>query len=262
MKHQHKFLSVTLVVLLVLSLMGCGPLAPNTAGPTTAATTPTVATTAPSTQATTAETTVATTPATTPSTEPSKAAEDGAYLVRIPWHGISILSEPVYDASLVQTIDPGTYTIVEETTDYEGNLWGKLKSGLGWIDLSQINAYHENTPPMIANYASKDLLDGGNYHHCVADTSQFAVKVVFYPTEKLTNVALYSMILTETLQRDEEVFSIDELSPDKPFVAEIDFPGDMSMYEITFTDADGKECTYRIGISGRNGTLEFHQVSP
>ena len=29
----------------------------------------------------------------------------------------------------------GTYTIVEEALDDNGNLWGKLKSGLGWIPL-------------------------------------------------------------------------------------------------------------------------------
>ena len=70
------------------------------------------------------------------------------------------------------------------------------------------------------------------------------------------------MALIENLARDQALHTIAELTPDKPFVAEISFPGDMSMYEITFTDADGKVCTYRLGMSGRNGTLMFYEVNP
>lgn len=259
MKHQHKFAFIVICALLVLSLMGCGPLAPDTVDPTVATTVPTLATNAPTTPPATTETTIATTPA----TDPSKPADDGSYVIRIPWRGISVLSDPVYDAEFVCSIDePGAYTIVEETQDFEGNLWGKLKSGLGWVNVTQINAYHENTPPMLANYASDELLNSGNYHHCIVDTSQYAVKIAFYPTEKLTDVTFYSMVLTENLERDRQWFSGTELTPDIPFVAQVAFPGDMSMYEITFTDADGNNCIYRIGISGRNGTIEFHEVNP
>ena len=262
MKHQYKFVFIAFCTLLVLSLIGCGPLMPNSTEPqqTTAATTTatTVATVAEQTDGTIPESNVSTT---APTTTPDTPADDGSYLVRIPWNGISIFSEPIYDAAIVQVIEPGTYTIVEETTDFEGNLWGKLKSGLGWLDLTQINAYHENTPPVIANYASEALLASGNYHHFVTDTYPFIYKIVFYPTEKLSNVTLYSMILTETMERDETLFTIDQLSPDCPFVAEIPFPGDMSTYEICFTDASGNLCTYRLGLSGRNGTIMFFPVN-
>ena len=266
MKQHHKFTFVALVALLVLSFAGCGELNAISADPTTASTAPTTVTEAPSTQITvpSTEATAPTTPTTEPSapTTPTAPTEgDLSYLVQIPWKGISILSEPIYDAQLVRTIEPGTYTIVEETTDEEGNLWGKLKSGLGWIDLTQIKAYQENTPPMIANHADPALLDSENYHHYIADTSPYAVKVAFYSTEKLTNIKLYSMTLVETLERDKELCSLVELTPDKPFVAELSFPGDMSMFEISFTDANGKTCIYRLGISGRNGTIMFYAVN-
>ncbi len=43
---------------------------------------------------------------------------------------------PGYDTGKVGTVEKATaYTIVAEERDAEGNLWGKLKSGAGWIDL-------------------------------------------------------------------------------------------------------------------------------
>ena len=39
-----------------------------------------------------------------------------------------------------ENIPSGTYTIVEEATDEAGKLWGKLKSGVGWICVSDISA--------------------------------------------------------------------------------------------------------------------------
>ena len=35
----------------------------------------------------------------------------------------------------------GTFTIVEEATDTDGNKWGKLKSGLGWVNISLLGSY-------------------------------------------------------------------------------------------------------------------------
>lgn len=48
-----------------------------------------------------------------------------------------IYSGPGYQFDLVMTLDEqGVYTIVEECYDYStDSTWGKLKSGVGWIDL-------------------------------------------------------------------------------------------------------------------------------
>lgn len=48
-----------------------------------------------------------------------------------------IYSEPSYSSNYVGTVQyAGYYTIVAEAWDNNGNVWGKLKSGSGWIDIS------------------------------------------------------------------------------------------------------------------------------
>ncbi len=48
-----------------------------------------------------------------------------------------IYSEPSYSSDYVGTVQyAGYYTIVAEAWDNAGNVWGKLKSGAGWVDIS------------------------------------------------------------------------------------------------------------------------------
>ena len=170
----------------------------------------------------------------------------------------SIFAGPGSTYSWVGTTEePGTFTITNEVRDETGNLWGRLKSGKGWINLTQVKETAKSTLLISANYADKALLDGGNYHHCIADDSEYMVQVAFRAYEKLTNISLFEIIITEEADLEEEVFSLSEMDRKKPLVADLGFPGDMSMYGIRFTDKNGKEYTYAVAISGRDGSLEL-----
>ena len=58
------------------------------------------------------------------------------YKVRITATDLRIRQGPNTDATIVQkAIAPGVYTIVSEATGKGATLWGKLKSGLGWVSL-------------------------------------------------------------------------------------------------------------------------------
>lgn len=58
------------------------------------------------------------------------------YKVRITATDLHIRQSPSTDAAIVQkAIAPGVYTIVSEATGKGATLWGKLKSGLGWVSL-------------------------------------------------------------------------------------------------------------------------------
>lgn len=57
------------------------------------------------------------------------------YLVRVITLGVTIRSGAGVNTKKCGTINPGVYTIVEEKTDKNGVVWGKLKSGVGWICL-------------------------------------------------------------------------------------------------------------------------------
>ena len=166
----------------------------------------------------------------------------------------SIFDGPSYDANYVGVVEEaGIYTIVEEVTDDEGNLWGKLKSGRGWVDLTDIRTFNW---PVSANFADEKLLESGNYHFFADDKNDYVVDVAFRAYEVLSFVTVYPLELTDDgLVSGEAVLYLEEFTPDKPMVVELSFPGDMSQYAIEFTTDQGAETYFRVYISGRNGTL-------
>ena len=185
------------------------------------------------------------------------------YLQKVAFADQSIFDGPGYDYVFAGTVElAGTYTIVEERWDEEGNLWGKLKSGAGWIDLTDVR-HREDFPMSIsANFADDLLLQSGNFHHCVADTSSYAVQIAFRAHETLRDVTLYAMELTEDLERAEELFHLSTLEPDIPLVADLGFPGDMTTYSIGFTDESDAQRYFCVAISGRNGVLTVWEDTP
>lgn len=67
--------------------------------------------------------------------EPSPATFS-PYLVKVTATVLNIRSKPTTDSSVVGKItDKGVYTIVDEAEGKGAPLWGKLKSGAGWISL-------------------------------------------------------------------------------------------------------------------------------
>lgn len=62
------------------------------------------------------------------------------YLLTIATNNHNIYTQPTYNSSVVRGIEKGIFTIVEEQHDTLGNLWGRLKSGLGWVCVTDINA--------------------------------------------------------------------------------------------------------------------------
>lgn len=255
MKRVYSFI---LMLVFLLSLLGCA----NTkeANRTPAQTQPpAVATESAAEKAETEETTPeeitldATTPEETiPATQPPT---ETSYLQKVTRADQSIFDGPGYDYIFVGTVEvAGTYTIMEEVEDAEGNLWGRLKSGVGWIDLTDVRS--DAHRPVTANYADQTLLSSGKYHHCAAYPVENAVQIALRATEALRDVTFYSMEFAgDDYQAAELLYSIDEMQPDMPLVIDVEFPGDMTMYGLHFTDSNGAAHTCCIYISGRNGAL-------
>lgn len=218
----------------------------------------------------------ATQPPTTPQTEiPTEAPTEMAteepaqppaavpYLQKVSFADQSIYAGPGYDYVFAGTVkEAGTYTIVEETRDADDTLWGKLKSGAGWINLTEVRQRLETPEALSANYADDLLLESGDFHHCIADPSDFAVQVAFRAHEPLTDVTLFAMEFTETMELAEELYSLPNLDPGRPLVANLGFPGDITSYAIRFSDSSGTVNCWGISISGRNGALELWNYEP
>lgn len=260
------------VLFLVSFLAGCGPKpvqpepsmpAPE-AFPTTEATEPSSPT--PETEATPApsaapETTQAPTtePVATeaPATEP-EAASTVPYTLSL--HGfVSIFDSPSYDGIYVQAVgQDGVYTIVEEQADGEGNLWGKLKSGVGWVCLTELDA----ELPVSAGLADTAILQDPHLI-VIVDDSEFMEYLVFRANETLTDVRLTSLLpdvggYTEDCTYD----TFPQLTPEKPLVAEVVFYGDFTTYGLSFTDESGTQRHFALYISGRNGAPVLQEYTP
>ncbi len=176
------------------------------------------------------------------------------YTWKIPaW--VSIFDGPGYDYAYKKPVGrDGVYTIVEEQPDMEGNLWGRLKSGAGWVDLTYLE--YAKTLPVIVSFADDELLESGEYIFRRADASEYSVKIAVRANELLQNVCFTSQMLGEAFwETDEILYSAKYMQTWRPLVIEVTFWGDMTTFGFDFTDANGTEHHYLINISGRNGSL-------
>ena len=172
------------------------------------------------------------------------------YTLRIEDPETMIYAGPAFLSGAVAMVEEaGTYTIVEEAQDRDGNTWGRLKSGAGWICLTE-----PALAPIYADYAAESF---NAYHAYWSDETDYITAIGFTPAEKLTNVrfGLLDWFETESWQMAEELYTMDEIDPDHAFLAQVVFWGDMTTYGISFTDADGAERHFAVSISGKDGSL-------
>lgn len=185
-------------------------------------------------------------------TAPVETTEPAAreYTLRIEDPETMIYAGPAFLSGAVAMVEEtGTYTIVEEAQDRDGNTWGRLKSGAGWICLTE-----PTLAPIYADYAAESF---NAYHAYWSDETDYITAIGFTPAEKLTNVrfGLLDWFETESWQMAEELYTMDEIDPDHAFLAQVVFWGDMTTYGISFTDADGAERHFAVSISGKDGSL-------
>ena len=249
---MRKHIAILTALMIALLLCGCAAAPAETLPPQPTATPETEAAAQIPTEIPTepaAPTEVPTEVATEKSTEPAVLP----YLQKVTFPDQSIFSGPGYDYAYVGTVrEAGTYTIVEEAWDAEDNRWGRLKSGAGWIDLTEVRLRLEFPEPISVSY-TEDSMPGSDYHHYVGCAEEYAVSLVFRAHEELTDLRLYSMTFNETMELHEELFTLSRLGPEKPLVAKLDFPGDMTTFAILFTDSAGNDRYFTVYLSGRNG---------
>ena len=252
---MRRILLITIAILLAFACFGCTLVQqekqPAPTVPTEIDTPePTVAPTEPTTAAPTTE------PPTTapPATEPPSPKN----LQQVKWVGTYIFGEPSYDGQVVQPLPVGTYTIVSERKDAEGNLWGKLKSGLGWIDLTAVRKF--NAPVAVAE-ASKALLNSGRYTEHVDATGEYAIPVAIQACEKLTDISIYRCAFGDVeMVPSEKVTGYAQMNRGDVLVLWVEFPGDFSAFEISFRDSHGNTCRYQFAGNGRNSTIDAYPM--
>lgn len=174
-----------------------------------------------------------------------------------------IFSGPSYDEFCVGTVrKAGVYTIVEEVDDGEGHLWGRLKSGAGWIDLTHVRSEEIAAWPVSAAFAA-DCPPKNACHAFWMAADDTVSWLAFRASEPLTDVRLVEWDMTEADYADAQIlYTLPDLTADTPLLTGVVFYGDMTTYGLTFTDAAGQTRSFAVSISGRNGMLILEEVLP
>ncbi len=195
------------------------------------------------------------TPEGTPAPTP---AEGYIEVLRNPAQGI--YEGPSYDYSKVGIVLQATgYTIMEEAADDEGNLWGRLKSGIGWIDLTSARAF-EGTPPLLtANFADMNRVGSSYREFYPLEDSEYSVLTDIRVTAPVTDIELV-MLEPFDCTVTESYGGIEGLDTMEPLLSKLIFWGDFTTYGISLTDEQGNERLFAITMSGRNGELVVYEV--
>lgn len=183
-------------------------------------------------------------------------AEETPYRQRVTRADEMIFEGPGYDEFCVGTVrEAGVYTIVEEVQDGEGHLWGRLKSGAGWLDLTHVRSAQVAAQPVSAAFAEQCMPAGGFHGYAMAEDDAMTW-LAFRAYQPLSNVRLVNLVLTEEgFAVGESLHTLPEMTPETPLLAGVVFWGDMTTYGLLFTDEAGQERFFAAYISGRNGML-------
>ena len=183
--------------------------------------------------------------------KPSAKNQQIPFLQKIRRIDQGLYSGPGYAYSwLGNMAENGTYTILAEIPDEEGELWGKLKSGNGWVNLTDIRQEGSNIPIVSATVADNRLLKTGNYERYVVDSDEYTQQVAICAHQEIRNVEFYSMDVTEDYEADQLLFSAAKVKSGHFLLVEISFPGDMTTFGVRFTDKNGESYSYLLLESG------------
>ncbi len=270
---MKKRMMVCLLCISLLFLCACGPAAP--VGDNQLQTKPddgTEATTTEATQGTDEDVTQEPStqpqdpteePTEEPTEKPTEPQNEG-YLLRIERPDQSIYAGPGYDYAFAGTVEmKATYTIVAEQKDAYGILWGKLKSGAGWVDLDEVRARNEAYEQVSANYAPDSVVKGEVFRKYLVEDSEYTVMVAVRSYEIVHNVRLSTLMANgENMDDDQLLDTFTEFMPGDIYLIGLTFPGDMTSYCLSYVDVSGVTHYFSISISGRNGSLVFGEFQP
>ena len=180
------------------------------------------------------------------------------YTVKLTDPGMKIYEHPDFQANpgSMDTIgQTGVYTIVEEAIDSAGNLWGKLKSGVGWICLHNAQNF-----PVSARLAEQDTVF--QYHYDCQE-KEYVTSIAMTANEDVYEFRFQKLAWNgDALQTQQELATAELFYKDCVFLGDVVFHGDMTVYGFSFVDQAGNTRYFALSLSGRDGSLECWEYTP
>ena len=198
-----------------------------TTAPTEAPTQPTVPPTEPTTVPTEPEVTQA-------PTEPF--SEKLPYLMEVPAEAC-IFKGASLDAAFNRTVgSDGTFTIVEEVRDTNGQIWGRLKSGAGWVNVTDLFCHGTKAPAVTVSYTGKVMKKSYTYR-AGEKSGEYVTLLTFMPHQRVYNVKV--METHPALDSDKTITTFAELAPGEAVVVGVMLM-DFNDFYISYQDDQGK----------------------
>jgi len=174
------------------------------------------------------------------------------YLIPL-YAGEKIYAGPGYAFGVALTLaEDGTFTIVAQEWDSANNLWGKLKSGAGWVFIRSESAIMASSP-ILADFATEELIAKGPYEYILIDQTENATELAICANEPLTDLCFFESVHDGDACTHNPLYTMPELTVEKPIVAAVAFYGSNTTYGLSFTDASGVKRCFEISLSGVDG---------
>lgn len=176
------------------------------------------------------------------------------YLEKVTKTTVEIMNGPGYGNTFVQILQPGTYTVVEEMYDEHENLWGRLKSGIGWIDLTYCREITNIFGPITV--ADSDFGVPADHTFVQEGYTDWGSHYLITAAEAVTGLQLRSCEFSDKGPTPTDVlYRLEHLAQGQRLAVTLLYYGDMTSYALTYTDTAGNTRTCTMMQSGRDGSL-------
>ena len=120
--------------------------------------------------------------------------------------------------------------------------------------------------PAIQAHWAEDVLDGiSDYHEVSVSTAEPLARVLLsceYAVKDFKVLGIEASMSSSLSFSTEELYALDELSPDRPLLLNMTFYGLLPYYGVSYVDDSGETISYSINMSGKDGSVILTEFLP
>ena len=120
--------------------------------------------------------------------------------------------------------------------------------------------------PAVQAHWAEDVLDGiSDYHEVSVSTAEPLARVLLsceYAVRDFKVLGIEASMSSSLSFFTEELYALDELSPDRPLLLNMTFYGLLPYYGVSYVDDSGETISYSINMSGKDGSVILTEFLP
>ena len=120
-------------------------------------------------------------------------------------------------------------------------------------------------PAVQAHWAEDVLVGLSDYHEVSVSTAEPLARVLLsceYAVKDFKVLGIEASMSSSLSFSTEELYALDELSPDRPLLLNMTFYGLLPYYGVSYVDDSGETISYSINMSGKDGSVILTEFLP